>query len=53
MTFTFFVTKSIEGIYMLFFAKIVIAASMYIFLAYIMRSEELAETIAFLFGRKK
>ncbi len=53
MTFTFFVTKSIEGIYLLFFAKIVIAASMYIFLAYIMRSEELAETIAFLFGRKK
>ena len=53
MTFTFFVTKSIEGIYLLFFAKIVIAASMYILLAYIMRSEELAETIAFLFGRKK
>ena len=53
MTVTYFVTKSIEGIYLLLFAKIVIAASMYIFLAYIMRSEELVETIAFLFGRRK
>ena len=53
MIVTYFVTKSIEGIYLLLFAKIAIAASMYIFLAYIMRSEELSETMAFLFSRKK
>ena len=53
MIVTYFVTKSIEGIYLLLFAKIAIAASMYIFLAYIMRCEELFETMAFLFSRKK
>ena len=53
MSVTYLVTKPIEDIYILLFAKIVIAASMYIILAYIMRSEELSETIAFLSGRKK
>ncbi|MBQ5616262.1 MAG: oligosaccharide flippase family protein, partial [Bacteroidaceae bacterium] len=50
---TYFITRSIVDIYILLFAKIAVAALMYITLSYAMKSEELVEVVAFLFKRKK
>lgn len=53
MFITGFLTTTIGNIYALLASKIAIAASLYILIAYIIRSEELFEIIAFLFKRKK
>ena len=53
MCITGYLTTFIDDIYMLLVSKIAIAASLYIFTAYIMRSEELFEIMNFLFKRKK
>ena len=50
---TYFITRSIVDIYILLFAKIAVAALMYITLSYAMKSEEMVEVVAFLFKRKK
>jgi hypothetical protein len=50
---TYFITRPIVDIYILLFAKIAVAALMYITLSYAMKSEELVEVVAFLFKRKK
>ena len=46
-------TSFINDIYALLVSKIAIAASLYILVAYIMRSDELSEIMDFLFKRKK
>ena len=53
MSITSYMTTFINDIYVLLASKIAIAASLYIFTAYIMRSEELFEIMNFLFKRKK
>ena len=53
MVATYFITRSIADIYMLLLAKVAVAATMYISLAFMMRSEELGEIVTFLFKRKK
>lgn len=50
---TYFITRPIENIYILLLSKVSIAAAMYTLLAYITHSEELIETVSFLFKRKK
>ena len=50
---TGYTTRFIDDIYVLLGSKIAIAASLYIFTAYITRSEELSEIMDFLFKRKK
>ncbi len=53
MCITGYTTRFIDDIYVLLGSKIAIAASLYIFTAYITRSEELSEIMDFLFKRKK
>ena len=53
MCITGYMTTFIDNIYVLLISKIALAASLYIFTAYIMRSEELFEIMDFLFKRKK
>ena len=53
MLLTYFSTTFIENIYLLFTAKIFLAALLYITVASILRSEELHEIICFLFKRKE
>ena len=53
MCITGYTTRFIDDIYVLLGSKITIAASLYIFTAYITRSEELSEIMDFLFKRKK
>ena len=50
---TAYLTAFIENIYLLLIAKIAVAASLYILVSFIIRSEELSEIVAFLFKRKK
>ena len=53
MCITGYTTRFIDDIYVLLGSKIAIAASLYIFTAYITRSEELSEIMDFFFKRKK
>ena len=53
MCITGYTTRFIDDIYVLLGSKIAIAATLYIFTAYITRSEELSEIMDFLFKRKK
>ena len=53
MCVTGYMTSFINDIYALLVSKIAIAASLYILVAYIMRSDELSEIMDFLFKRKK
>lgn len=53
MSATYGLTFWIDNVYLLLVSRIFIAALLYIFIAWIMRSEELAEIVAFLFKRKK
>lgn len=53
MCITSYMTTFIDNIYVLLVSKIALAACLYIFTAYIMRSEELFEIMDFLFKRKK
>lgn len=53
MCITGYTTRFIDDIYVLLGSKIAIAASLYIFTAYITRSEELSEIMDFLFKCKK
>ena len=53
MLLTYFSTTFIENIYLLFTAKVFLAALLYITVAGILRSEELHEIICFLFKRKE
>lgn len=53
MAVTSVVTGFIVDIYVLLFAKIAVAAVLYILAAWIMRSKELDEIVTFLFKRKK
>lgn len=50
---THFATTLISNLYLLFAAKITIAATLYIGFNYILRCEELNEIVKFLFKRKK
>ena len=50
---TSYMTTFVDNIYILLISKIAIAASLYIFIAYIIRSEELFEIMNFLFKRKR
>lgn len=53
MCVTGYMTSFINDIYALLVSKIAIAASLYILVAYVIRSEELSEIMDFLFKRKK
>ena len=53
MLLTYFSTTFIENIYLLFTAKVFLAALLYITVACMLRSEELHEIIRFLFKRKE
>ena len=50
---TSYMTTFVDNIYILLISKIATAASLYIFIAYIIRSEELFEIMNFLFKRKR
>ena len=50
---TSYMTTFADNIYILLISKIATAASLYIFIAYIIRSEELFEIMNFLFKRKR
>ena len=53
MMVTHFITAHIENVYILFFARMLIAAILYFATAYLMKSEELYEIMDFLLKRKK
>ena len=50
---TSYMTTFVDNIYILLISKIATAASLYLFIAYIIRSEELFEIMNFLFKRKR
>ena len=53
MVITSIITGGVENIYLLLVSKIIIAATMYILAAWIMKSKELDEIVTFLFKHKK